>query len=409
MTDLSSNLINIIAVTRTTKILPLTDPVYIICVLLMVILITPIIAKFSRLPQLVILIILGTILGTNVLGILARDQQLILLEKIGLLYIMLLAGIQIDLSNLQRLGKRAAIFGILTFSLPFILGLVTGKLMGFESWTTCFIIAILYSPHTLIAYPILLKFQIVKKEAVGIAVGGTVITSVLTLISLSLVQANVSGNINLIFWVKILILLPTFIVFYLIKIPEIGQLIFQKNHKQIGVQFTFVMACLFLASTITLLLGVDSIVGAFIAGLALNSLLALNPDLMDRIVFFGNSLFIPAFLISVGVLCNPRVLLSQPENLGIALLVIIGAVGGKFLAAFFTSKVFNLIWSETMLMFSLTISRAALVLVIALYGKSNNLLSDGLFNAIIVYIIVTCLFGPILVDIFGKKLADSKS
>jgi len=384
--------------------LPLTEPIYIVCVLLLIIGIAPLIAVRLRIPPLVVLIILGAILGSNVLGVLARDERLILLEKFGLLYIMLLAGIQLDLSNFKRLGVRALIFGLLTFSIPLTAGIVSGQLMVY-SFLTAVLLGILYSPHTLVSYPIMTRLGIAQEEAVGVAVGGTIVTSILTLTGLSIVQAIAGGSIGVMLWIKLLVLLPAFVLVFLCGIPKIGHFILGKTKESLTNQFVFVLTCLFFAASATLLLGVDSIVGAFAAGLALNPLIPLNSPLMNRIEFVGNSLFIPIFLISVGVLCNPQVLFNHPENLGIALAVITGAVGAKFLAAWFAGQAFKYSFAEVMVMFSLTMSRAALVLVIALFGKNAGLLNDGIFNAIILYIVVTCLAGPLIADTFGQRVA----
>jgi Kef-type K+ transport system membrane component KefB len=386
------------------KELPLTEPVYIFCVLLLIIGIAPLIAKQLRIPSLVMLIVLGTILGSNVLGVLARNEQLVLLEKIGLLYIMFLAGLQMDLSNFKRLGLRALIFGLLTFAIPLIVGIVSGQLMAY-SFLTAVLLGILYSPHTLVSYPIVKKLGIAQTEAVGVAVGGTIITSILTLIGFSIVQAFAGGSIGILLWIKLLVLLPALVLVYLWAVPKLGYFILEKTTDSLTTQFVFVLTCLFVAAAATSLLGVDSIVGAFIAGLALNPLIPLTSPLMNRTEFVGNSLFIPTFLISVGVLCNPQVLFTHPENLGIALVVIAGAIGAKFVAAYLAGQFFQYSFAEAMVMFSLTTPRAALVLVIALFGKNAGLLNDGIFNTIIFFIVVTCLSGPLITDTFGRRVA----
>ncbi|RUR85918.1 cation:proton antiporter [Chlorogloeopsis fritschii PCC 9212] len=385
--------------------LPLTDPVYIFCILLLAIATAPLIAKLMRLPPLVVLIILGAILGSNVLGILARDSQLILLEKIGLLYIMLLAGLQMDLSKFRLVGARSLIFGLLTFGIPLTVGIVSGYWLT-TSFLGSALLGILYSPHTLVSYPIVTVLGIVQKEAVAVAIGGTIVTSILTLSGLSIVQAIAGGNVGILLWIKLLILLPLLVLICLWGIPKFGRsFIFNQSIPSLSNQFIFILGSLFLTASAALLLGVDSIVGAFIAGLSLNPLIKNEKSLMERVEFVGNSIFIPAFLISVGILSNPRILFTHPENLGLALVVVTGAVGGKFLAAWVAGLVFRYSFAEVMTILGLTMSRAALVLVIALYGKQEGLLNEGLFNAIIFYILITCLIGPLLTNTFGNKVA----
>jgi Kef-type K+ transport system membrane component KefB len=391
--------------------LPLTDPVYVFCVLLL----APLIGAKLRLPPLVVLILLGTILGTNVLGVLVRDQQLQLLEKIGLLYIMLLAGMQMDLSNLKRLGTRALVFGLLTFGVPFSVGILSANLLGYALMTGL-LLGIMFSPHTLVSYPIVLRLGITRQEAVGVAVGGTVVTSILTLVGLSIVQAVASGGLGWQLWAKLLIALPLLVLVSFWVVPRLGRRIIQpatQSDSALVPQFIFVLTCLFVIASATLLLGIDSIVGAFIAGLALNSVVSPNNILMQQVEFVGNSVFIPCFLISVGVLCNPNVLIQHPENLGLAAIVIVCAVGAKFLAAALAGAVFKYSFAEIMTMLGLTMSRAALVLVVALYGMktvipggTDTILNEGLFNAIIAYIIVTCLVGPLVTNTFGQRIAQ---
>ncbi|WP_416676380.1 cation:proton antiporter [Egbenema bharatensis] len=394
------------------SMLPLTDPVYVFCVLLLMIGLAPLLGVRLHLPTLVVLILLGTLLGTNVSGVLARDQQLQLLEKIGLLYIMLLAGMQMDLSNLRQLGARALGFGLLTFGIPFSVGILAAKLLGYPL-ITGLLLGIMFSPHTLVSYPIVARLGIVRREAIGVAVGGTVVTSILTLVGLSIVQAVASGGVGWLLWIKLLIVLPALVGIAFWVIPRIGRWVIQPESEGTPLEFIFVLTCLFVIASATLLLGIDSIVGAFIAGLALNASVSSASSLMRQVEFVGNSLFIPCFLISVGVLCNPTVLIQYPENLGLAALVIVIAVGAKFLAAWIAGTAFKYSLPEIMVMLGLTMSRAALVLVVALYGMStiipngtDFLLSEGLFNAIIAYIIITCLVGPMITSTFGKKMAQ---
>lgn len=387
--------------------MPLTDPVYLLAILLATIFIAPAIANKLHIPALVVLIILGTILGSNVLNIISRDTQLILLEKAGLLSIMFLAGLQMDLSNLKHLGKRSLLFGFLTFFLPLIIGIATGKIMAY-SLLTALTLGIIYSPHTLIAYPIITNLKIAQQEAVNVAVGGTIVTSILTLTGLSIAQALSQDNLNSWLWIKLLILLPIAMIIYAWLVAFISKSLLTQQNQNLTLQFVFILTCLFSAASLTLALGLDSIVGAFIAGLTLNPIIARNSQIMQQLDFVSNSIIIPMFLISVGVLCNPQILFQHPENLVISIAVIIGAVGAKFLAAWITGSIDRYSWAEIMVVFGLTMSRAALVLVIALFGKNAGLFNEGIFNAIVLYIIVTCLTGPLITNSFGKQIAISK-
>lgn len=401
-------------------VLPLQDPVYIFGVLLLILLVAPLLAKPFKLPVLIVLLVLGCLLGSNGLGVLTRGPQLIFLEKAGLLYIMLLAGMQMDLSNLRRLGLRSLFFGLLNFGLPFIVGMICAQGMlkiGLidasatqSTFLTVAIMGILFSPHTLLAYPIMIRLGIVQREPVGVAVGGTVLTSLLTLVGLTLVQASAKGQVSAELWLKLGIGLPLLIALCFWGIPKLAQQFFNpKADIPLSLQFIFVLTTLFAIASATLGLGVDSIVGAFIAGLALNQSIPLHSDLMNRIDFVGNSLFIPIFIVSVGVLANPKIFVTAPGSLGVAAIIISGAVLAKFAAAWIAGQSFKYNWNEVMTICSLTMSRAALVLVIVTSGKDLKLVDEPVFNAVIAYIVVTCFLGPILAEWFGQRVAAQES
>lgn len=394
--------------------LPLQDPIYAFSVVLGILLVAPLIAKLLKLPALVVLILLGCLFGSNGLGLLARDTQLIFLEKVGLLYIMLLAGLQMDLSNLRRLGLRSLIFGLLTFGIPLLAGIGLGWVMfatrmiavSGSTVLASAVFGILFSPHTLLAYPSMTRLGLAQRESIGVAVGGTVLTSMLTLVGFALIQASAQGQISLLLWLKLVVGLPLFMVICFGGIPRLAQWFFNpKVEISLGLQFVFVVATLFGVASVTQGLGVDAIVGAFVAGLALNRSISLDSDLMNRIDFVGNSLFIPAFMVSVGVLANPTVFVFAPSSLGIAGVIVGGAVVAKFVSAWLAGQLFHYTWTEVLIIFSLTIPRAALVLVIALFGKEASLVDDNIFNAVIAYIVITCLVGPILSEWVGQQVA----
>ncbi|NCJ07866.1 cation:proton antiporter [Synechococcales cyanobacterium C] len=387
-----------------TLLLPLRDPVYILGVLLVVLLVTPWISLRLRVPTLIVLMGLGCLLGSNLLGVLERDAQMILLEKMGLLYIMLIAGLQMDLSNLRQLGARSLLFGLLTFGIPFGIGVISAQILGLGLLASA-LVGILYSPHTLIAYPIMARLGIAQHEAVGVAVGGSVVTSVLTLVGLSIVQALAQGALTLTFILKLAIGFPVFVGLCFWLIPQGMQRLLQKVPEASPIAFLLVLSTLFVTAALTQLLGIDAIVGAFIAGLALNRQVPRTGSLMYQIEFIGNCLFIPLFLVSVGILANPTIFFSAPENIGTVALVVIGAMGGKWLAAGLAGWRFQYSAVAITTMFSLTCSRAALVLVIALYGREAQLIGPGLFNAVIAYIAITCLVGPLIAEACGQRLS----
>ncbi|MBE9009032.1 cation:proton antiporter, partial [Pseudanabaenaceae cyanobacterium LEGE 13415] len=216
-----------------------------------------------------------------------------------------------------------------------------------------------------------------------------------------------SGGVGIELWIKLLVFFPIVIVACFKVLPVLARRLI-KDEQQPMQSFIFVLAAMFLTATLTHAIGIDAIVGAFISGLALSRSVPKESELMQRLEFVGNSLFIPAFALSVGVLSDPKIFIRHPENLGIAALVILGAVGAKYLAAWITGQWFNYKSAPVMTMFGLTMSRSALVLVIALFGKNAGLLNDGIFNAIVAYIAVTCLIGPVVTTVSGRAMNQSR-
>ena len=375
--------------------------------LFVIILLVPFLGKLFRLPSMVLLILMGILVGVHGLGVLQRDSQLILLEKIGLLYIMLLAGIQMDLSNFKRLGKRSLILGLLTFTIPFGFGLLAGKILGLTLLASC-ILGLILSPHVLIAYPTITRLGLAQQEYVGVTVGATAITVFLTLAVFSVIQGHALGSLGAWFWLKLLLGLPTLSLLSLWLVPKLGQPLIKENTPNLIPQFVFVLATLFVISGLTTLVGIDSIVGAFLAGLVLNPLVPLNSKLMEHIEFVGNGIFIPCFLIAVGVLCNPGIFLTNPGIISITLLVFAFALVSKAIPVAIISPLFNYSKTEGLTVFSLTTARAALVVVIVLFGQRYNLISDEIFNVSIAYILLTCLTGTILTEWIAPKLIPNQ-
>ena len=387
--------------------LPLEDPILIVALLFVMILIVPLLSNLLRLPNMVLLILLGMTVGTHGLGIVQRDGQLILLEKMGLLYIMLLAGIQMDLSNLQRLGKGSLIFGSLTFSIPFSLGLLVGQILNLSFLAAC-IMGLIFSPHVLIAYPTITRLGLTRKEYIGITVGATAVTSFLTLAVFSVIQGNALGTLGLWFWLKLLLGLPILTLISLWTVPKLGRYFINDTNPNLTAQLVFILATLFVLSGLTALLGIDAIVGAFLAGLVLNPLIPLDSRLMKQTEFFGNSFFIPCFMISVGILCNPGIFITQPDILAVIALVFLFSVIGKAIPAALITQIYSFSKLEGLTIFSLTLARAALVVVIGLFAQQFDLITDELFNVAIAYILLTCLTGTILTEWAASRLVPGE-
>jgi Kef-type K+ transport system membrane component KefB/mannitol/fructose-specific phosphotransferase system IIA component (Ntr-type) len=385
--------------------LPVQDPVLIFAIVMLIILLVPLIFTRIRVPGVVGLILAGTIIGPNALGILERDNTMILLGTVGLLYLMFMAGLSIDLNKFEKLRNRSVVFGLLSFFLPQLLAVVVGmQLLGFSLFTSLLLGSIVGS-HTLLAYPIANRIGITKNTAVTMTLGGTIMTDSLSLAVLAIVAGAVSGNTGVTFWSTFIGMVLIYVAIVIIGLPRLGRWFFRDARNETNIEFVFLVALLFLTAFFAGLVGLAPIIGAFLAGLTLNRLVPESSPLMSRVQFVGNTLFIPFFLISVGMLVNVRVLIE-----GVDIWILIGAFTGlvfvgKFLGAFVTGLIYKYTKEEIFTVFGLSSPQAAATLAVTLVGFEIGLFDQMAVNAVVMMILITCLVGPWLVERFGRAVA----
>ena len=330
--------------------LPLKNPVLIFSLILFIILLTPVLLQRLRIPDLIGLIIAGAVIGPNGVGIMERDSSIELFGTVGLLYIMFIAGLEIDMADLKKNYGKTLTFGLYTFLIPMIVGTLTGVYWLDFSWPTSILLASMYASHTLITYPIVSKYGITKNRAVSIAIGGTVITCILALLVLAVIVGMSTGEINQQFWIKLGVSSLVFISIVVILFPMLGRWFFKRYEDSVG-QYIFVLALVFFASFLAEAAGLEAIIGAFLAGLALNRLIPNTSALMNRIDFVGNAIFIPFFLIGVGMLVDVRTFAAGWTALWVAVVMTVIATLSKFMAAWITEKNFKLTRDEGRLVF----------------------------------------------------------
>lgn len=384
---------------------PLKDPVLIFSVVLFIILLAPIILRKFRIPSIIGLIIAGVAIGPHGFHLIERDSSIELFGTVGLLYIMFLAGLELDINEFKRNRHRSFLFGTLTFSFPFVLGIAACHYVLHFSLLSSVLIASMFSTHTLVAYPLASKLGIIKNPAVTIAVGGTIITDTVVLVILAVITGASKGTLNQVFWLRLGISLVVFVAIVFLLFPVITRGFF-KNIKGDNVsEYIFVLAMVFLAGFLAELAGVEAIIGAFFAGLALNKLIPHTSPIMNRIDFVGNALFIPFFLIGVGMLVDLRILLRGPEALLVAATLTAVAFSGKWLAAFFSQKLFRFSGLQRKVMFGLTSSHAAATLAVILIGFNIGLVNESVLNGTVILILATCLVSSFITENAGRKLA----
>jgi len=399
--------------------LPWSNPVLIFASILFIILFAPILLNRIKIPQLIGLIIAGAIIGPNGLNLLERDSSVVLFGTVGLLYIMFLAGLEIDMADFKKNKNKSIVFGLYTFTIPMVLGFFSGiYVLGFEVLTSI-LLASMFASHTLIAYPILSKMGVVKNKAVNIAVGGTVITDTLALLVLAIIVAMSSGELTNDFWVRMGVSILIFAAIVLFGFPILGRWFFKRNDDHIS-QYIFVLAMVFLGAFLAEAAGIEAIIGAFLAGLALNKLVPHTSPLMNRIEFVGNALFIPFFLIGVGMLIDFRVFFSDIETIIVAATMTIVATVSKFLAAWITQKTFKFSAAQRDVIFGLSNAQAAATLAAILVGYNVilgvneegdpiRLLGDSILNGTILMILVTCTVASFVAQRGASKLVLEES
>lgn len=389
--------------------LPLSDPVLVFSLVLFIILLAPIVLRKLNIPGIIGLIVAGVAIGPHGFNFLEKNEAIDLFGTVGLLYIMFLAGLELEMNELRKNRNRSLAFGMLTFSIPILLGIPVCYFFLDFSITTSILVASMFATHTLVAYPIASRLGIVKSEAVAITVGGTIITDTAVLLILTLITGSVDGELNAQFWVRLIVSISLFIAVVFLLFPPLASWFFKNLEAEKTSQYIFVLAMVFLSAFLAQLAGVEPIIGAFMAGLSLNRLIPHTSPLMNRIEFVGNALFIPFFLISVGMLVDLRVLLKGPEALIVAGTLTFVALGGKWLAAFLTQKLFGYSFNQRNVIFGLSSAHAAATLAVILVGFKIGLVNENVLNGTIILILVTCLVASFVTENAGRRLAISES
>ena len=308
--------------------LPITNPTVQFLILFVIVLLAPILFNKIRIPSLIGLIIAGAVIGPYGIGLMLRDSNMIMLGNAGLLYIMFLAGIEIDVAEFKKNSSKSIVFGMLTFSIPMVIGTLAGLYLLNLSLISSILLASMFASHTLVAYPIISKLGAGKNRAVTVAVGGTMITDTLALLVLAVIISMNAGQVTPAFWTRMTLSLVLFSLVVVFLFPVIGRW-FLKKFQDSTSQFIFVMTMIFLGGFLAELAGIEAIIGAFLAGLSMNRLIPHVSSLMNRIDFVGNAIFIPIFLISVGMLIDFEAFVTGFETLKVAVVMTVVAILAK--------------------------------------------------------------------------------
>ncbi len=390
--------------------LPITDPTWIFLLVLLIILFAPMLLNKLRIPHIIGMILAGLVIGEHGLNLLARDSSFELFGKVGLYYIMFLASLEMNMSDFKQNRGKVVTLGLLTFIVPMAIGLATNMAVLKYGLLTSVLLASMYASHTLVSYPIVIRYGVSRQRSVSIAVGSTAVTDTLTLLVLAVVGGMFKGEADgmTVVWLIVKVIFLGALIIY--SFPRIGRWFFRRYDDNV-MQFIFVLALVFLGAGLMEFVGMEGILGAFLAGLVLNRLIPHVSPLMNHLEFVGNALFIPYFLIGVGMLIDLKVIFGGGDALMVAGVMIAVALPSKWIACWLTQQAFRMGSLERELMFGLSSARAAATLAAVLVGHGiilpggERLLNDDVLNGTVLLILVTCIVSSFFTERAARKLA----
>ncbi|MBO5053799.1 MAG: cation:proton antiporter [Muribaculaceae bacterium] len=380
-----------------------TNPITIFFIVLAIILVTPLVFNRLKIPHIIGMIVAGIVIGPYGLNILDNDSSFAIFGQVGLLYLMFLAGLEIDMFHLKLNLKRGMAFGILTLVIPLLIGIFTSVYIFHLDWLTSMMLGAMYASHTLISYPVAVRFGITKSPAVLIAIVGTIIAVIGALLVIAgVVNVRHDGEFSWLSMGRLVGLLIIYCLGILYLYPRLTRWFF-KNYSDRVTQYVYVMAVMLMAAWLASLINLEPVLGAFIAGLVLNRYIPASSGLMGSIEFVGNALFIPYFLISVGMMINMRVILEGDTLITSAIMLTVALVS-KWLPAYITRRSARLDSPSMNVMFGLTTAHTAVALAVVTLGNQLGMFDERILNATVLVILVTCTLAPIITAAAAPRL-----
>ena len=388
---------------------PITDPTLIFFVVLLMILLSPIIMGRLRIPHIIGMVLAGVLVGKYGLNILGRDASFELFGRVGLYYIMFLAGLEMDMEGLKKNRNRVMIFGMLTFLVPFAMTYFMGvSLLGYIPLASLLLAAIMAS-NTLIAYPIVGRYGLTRHTSSTLSVGSSMMALFMALIVMASIVNSFHGNGGILFWLLFILKFVAYCVGLIMVIPRVTRW-FLRRYSDAVMQFIFILAIVFLSAALSDAVGLEGIFGAFMSGLILNRFVPKVSPLMNRIEFTGNALFIPYFLIGVGMLINVRLLFAGSKILWVVFCIVFFGTLGKAVAAYLAARIFRMSWLAGHMMFGLTSAHAAGAIAMVMVGRrlevapGQYLFGDEVLNGIVIMILFTCVISTVITERAAQRL-----
>ena len=388
---------------------PITDPTLIFFVVLLMILLSPIIMGRLRIPHIIGMVLAGVLVGKYGLNILGRDASFELFGRVGLYYIMFLAGLEMDMEGLKKNRNRVMVFGMLTFLIPFAMTYFMGvSLLGYLPLASLLLAAIMAS-NTLIAYPIVGRYGLTRHTSSTLSVGSSMMALFMALIVMASIVNSFHGNGGILFWLLFILKFVAYCVGLIMVIPRVTRW-FLRRYSDAVMQFIFILAVVFLSAALSDAVGLEGIFGAFMSGLILNRFVPKVSPLMNRIEFTGNALFIPYFLIGVGMLINVRLLFAGSKILWVVFCIVFFGTLGKAVAAYLAARIFRMSWLAGHMMFGLTSAHAAGAIAMVMVGRrlqvapGEYLFGDEVLNGIVIMILFTCVISTVITERAAQRL-----
>lgn len=400
---------NRISMLNLTHYFPITDPTLIFFVVLLIVLFAPIIMGKLRIPHIIGMVLAGIVVGKYGLNILERDSSFELFGKVGLYYIMFLAALEMDMEGMKKNKSRLLIYGLLTCFIPFTLTYLMSVNLLHYSTKASLLLSCIMASNTLIAYPIVSRYGLQQKPSVTLSVGSSMLSLLIALVILAGLVASFGEHDGVLFWIFFATKFAAYCGFMIFLIPRLTRW-FLRRYSDAVMQFIFVMAMLFMSAALSQIVGIEGVFGAFFAGLILNRYIPHVSPLMNRLEFIGNALFIPYFLIGVGMLINVNLLFQGGHILWVIFCIVFFGTLGKAIAAYAACLGFRLPLSSGHMMFGLTSAHAAgsiamvMVGMNILIGPNTYLVNDDMLNGVVIMILFTCIISSLLTDWSSQKI-----
>ena len=389
--------------------LPIQDPTWVFFLVLLIILFAPLLFAKLRIPHIIGLILAGVLIGEHGFNILERDTSFKLFGQVGIYYIMFLAGLEMDLVRFKQNLSKGFIFGALTSLIPFVFGFITGYYLLHYTMSASLLLACIFASHTIVSYPIVARYGLTKHPAVTITISATMIALLFALLVLALISGQYKGEADTLFWLLFSVKCIGYFVGIIVVFPIIIRWFFKRYTERV-VQYIFVIMMVFLAAALANLCGLEGLLGAFIAGLIFNRFIPYTSPLMNRIEFVGNALFIPYFLVGVGMLVNLQPLFKDMNAIMVVLIIVIASTLSKLIASTIARKIFKFNHAQGLLMFGLSEAHAAGAIAMVMVGTSLEispgvpLMSNAVLDGVVLMILISCIISSMATDQGARKL-----